>query len=49
MVYKSITEISFKEELGVIINCGTRLSTTLTLLSGLRYLNMPLLVIDCSI
>ena len=44
-----ISDFDYEKEYGVIINCGTRLSTTLAILSALRYLNMPLLVVDCKL
>lgn len=42
-------EMPFAKERAVIINCGTRLTTTLAILSALRYLGMPVLVVDCPI
>lgn len=34
-------------ERSIIINCGTRLTSSLAILSTLSYIDMPLLVIDC--
>lgn len=49
MIYKELTEIPYESERAIIINCGTRLSTTLSILSALRYLDIPVLVIDCPV
>jgi len=49
MIYKNLKEIPFTHELGVIINVGTKKSTTLALLSAIKYLNIPILLIDCEV
>ena len=45
--FTTIQEIPFAAERAVIINVHTLLCTTLAILSAKRYLDMPLLVIDC--
>ncbi len=47
MELQDINELKPVEELAVIININTRISTTLALMSSLRYVKMPVLVIDC--
>lgn len=42
-----LNELPYKYERVVIINVNTLLCTTLAILSAKRYVNMPLLVIDC--
>lgn len=42
-----IKDFKHSYEYAVIINCGTRLSTTLAIFSALKHLNMPLIVVDC--
>lgn len=45
--YKSLLDIPFSGERAVIVNVHTLLCTTLAILSTRRYMDMPLLVIDC--
>lgn len=45
--YKSLSDIPFSGERAVIVNVHTLLCTTLAILSTRRYMDMPLLVIDC--
>lgn len=45
--YKTISEIPYSSERAVIVNVHTLLCTTLAILSTRRYMDMPLLVIDC--
>lgn len=45
--WMKIEKLSYKYERAVIINCGTLMCTTLAILSSLKYLHIPLLVIDC--
>lgn len=47
MVISKVTDLGIREEQAIIINVGTRLSTTLALLSTLRFAGMPVLVVDC--
>lgn len=46
-IYTSILDIPFAEERALIINVNTLSSTTLAILSARRYMDMPLLVVDC--
>lgn len=46
-ILSGLLDVYTEEELGVIINCGTRLSTTLAILSANKYLGMPILVVNC--
>jgi len=47
MLLKNISDLNTEKETAVIINCNTKLVTTLALLSTLRYAGMPVLLIDC--
>jgi hypothetical protein len=47
MLLKNISDLNSEKEIAVIINCNTKLVTTLALLSTLRYAGMPVLLIDC--
>jgi hypothetical protein len=47
MQLQHISELRASNEQAVIINVGTKLVTTLALMSALRYANMPILLIDC--
>jgi len=47
MELDNIRSIKKREYLAVIINVDTRLSTTLALLSALKYAGVPVLIIDC--
>jgi len=49
MVYKNISDLPQTIERAVIINVGTRLITTLALLSAIKYSKMPILLVDCSL
>ena len=44
-----IHALPYKKERVIIINCGTLLCTTLSILSVKKFLNRPLLVIDCAV
>jgi hypothetical protein len=44
---EAIRDLKTAESQAVIINAGTKLATTLALLSALRYAGMPVLLIDC--
>jgi len=44
---QAIGDLRSSEARAVIINAGTKLATTLALLSALRYAGMPVLLIDC--
>lgn len=45
--YKLLSEIPYSPERAVIVNVHTLLCTSLAILSVRRYMDMPLLVIDC--
>lgn len=45
--YNSLSDIPYSPERAVIVNVHTLLCTTLAILSTRRYMDMPLLVIDC--
>ncbi len=45
----TVPDFPFAKERVIIINCGTSMSATLSILSVLRYCDMPLLVIDCAL
>lgn len=45
--YKLLSDIPYASERAVIVNVHTLLCTTLAILSTRRYMDMPLLVIDC--
>lgn len=45
--YNSLSEIPYSQERAVIVNVHTLLCTSLAILSVRRYMDMPLLVIDC--
>lgn len=47
MELQNINEIGPAGEIAIIINVNTRLSTTLALLSALKYVKTPILLIDC--
>jgi glycosyltransferase involved in cell wall biosynthesis len=47
MQLQHISELKATDEQAVIINVGTKLVTTLALMSALKYAGMPILVIDC--
>lgn len=47
MILTNLNELPSAPARAVIINVGTKLVTTLALLSALRYAGMPVLVIDC--
>lgn len=46
-IYKHLQDIPFSHEKALIVNVHTLLSTTLALASASRYLQVPLVVIDC--
>lgn len=45
--YTSLLDMPFTQERAIIINVNTLQCTTLAILSTLRYMDMPLLVVDC--
>ena len=47
MEYKRITDLNYTKERAIIINVGTKLLSTLALMSAIKYTNMPILLIDC--
>jgi glycosyltransferase involved in cell wall biosynthesis len=47
MQIQHISELKATDEQAVIINVGTKLVTSLALMSALRYADMPILLIDC--
>ena len=47
MQLQHISQLQATPEQAVIINVGTKLVTTLALMSALKYADMPILVIDC--
>src|SRR5215207_9447283 len=47
MRLQHISELKATTEQAVIINVGTKLVTTLALMSALKYADMPILLIDC--
>jgi glycosyltransferase involved in cell wall biosynthesis len=47
MQLQHISQLKATAEQAVIINVGTKLVTTLALMSALKYADMPILVIDC--
>ena len=47
MRLRDIAELPAHREQAIIINVGTRLPTTLALLSALRHAGMPVLLVDC--
>lgn len=47
MIAQQIAELAHAPVRAVIINCNTRLVTTLALLSALRHAKVPILLIDC--
>ena len=49
MIYTSLSEIPYSKERAIIINVGTKVVSTLALLSTLKYADMPLLFIDCAL
>ena len=49
MIYSELTQVPYVKERAIIINVGTRIVSTLSLLSVLKYANMPILLIDCPI
>lgn len=49
MVYYNISDLPQTTERAVIINVGTRLITTLAVLSAIRFAKMPILLVDCSL
>ena len=49
MIYKDISEVPFSTEKVVIINVGTRIMTTLSLMSVLKNCRIPVLLIDCPV
>jgi hypothetical protein len=46
MILSSLSQLAGTEEQVVIINVGTKLPTTLALMSALRYAAMPILILD---
>ena len=46
MIIKSIKDLPYRNEQAVIINVGTKHVTTLALLSVLKYVKIPILIID---
>lgn len=49
MIYSCLEEIPYAKERAIIINAGTSMVSTLAIFSALKYIDMPLLVIDCPI
>ncbi len=49
MLIKTLAELGHRDEQAIIINVGTRLVSTLALMSALRFAGMPVLVIDCEL
>jgi len=47
VVISALTDLSPTDEIGFIINVGTKYVSTLALLSALRYARIPIVVIDC--
>jgi len=47
MEVKDFSLIPHLKKVGIIINVGTKYVTSLALLSSLRYLNIPIILIDC--
>jgi len=47
MLLNRVEDLPHANERAVIINCGTKVVSTLALLSTLRYAEMPVLLIDC--
>lgn len=47
MIVSSLGSLPGAPARAIIINCSTRVVTTLALMSALRYTNMPVLLIDC--
>ena len=43
----TIQQLPYQKEWAIIINCGTHVSTTLSVLSVLRYCDIPLVVFNC--
>lgn len=43
----TLKELTYSKEKAIIINCGTHLSTTLAILSVLRYCKTDLVVLNC--
>lgn len=43
----TIQQLPYQKEWAIIINCGTHVSTTLSILSVLRYCDIPLVVFNC--
>lgn len=48
MIFEKNAALPFAPARAVIINCNTRIVTTLALLSALRYAKIPILLIDCA-
>ena len=49
MIIKQLEDIPIRKEQAIIINVGTKLPTTLAILSVIKYIDMPLLLINCAI
>lgn len=48
MIYASLKDIPYQRSYAVIVNVGTRLVTTLALMSAIKRSDMPVLLIDCA-
>jgi hypothetical protein len=49
MIYNSLSEIPYRKEQAIIINAGTKLSATLALFSAIKFVDMPVLLVNCTI
>lgn len=49
MLIKALADLGERSEQAIIINVGTKLVSTLALMSALRFADMPVLVIDCEL
>ncbi len=49
MLMRTLAELPERGEQAIIINAGTKLVSTLALVSALRFTGMPVLVIDCEL
>lgn len=47
MKINTINEIPYTDKIGIIINVSTKYVTSLALLSSIKWLNIPILLIDC--
>lgn len=46
-IIKNIADLPLRDEYAVIVNVGTKMVTTLAILSVLKHAQMPLVVVDC--